>query len=249
MVQTSEQAKQAFAERLREALRNAGIRDWGSGQKLAKMCEVSPRAAIKWLNGDSIPGHEKIMTLSERLQVREEWLAYGRGPMELSKVSDTSAAYEATPAGDGQTAPNTRPADQPASYYRYPVIGYGQAGGWTECVIPYAPGAEPHLEATDYQAKGHAFWLEIKGDSMTAPPGATPTIPEGTLVLIDPGVEAAPGKLVVAQVDDSNEATFKKLVEDGGQRFLKALNPAYPVIAINGNCRIVGVAVEAKTRL
>ncbi|KGE78254.1 LexA family protein [Halomonas salina] len=150
---------------------------------------------------------------------------------------------------DTATASNVQQAPQPIRYHRYPVISRVQAGAWTECVTPYEPGAEPHEEATDYRAQGRAFWLEVQGDSMTAPAGSRPSVPEGTLVLFDTGIEAVPGKLVAAQLDDSNEATFKQLIEDGGQRFLKALNPAYPLIPINGNCRILGVAVEAKTRL
>jgi len=48
---------------------------------------------------------------------------------------------------------------------------------------------------------------------------------------------------------DSNEATFKKLVIDGAQKYLKGLNPAWPMVPVNGNCRIIGVAVETKMRL
>ncbi|WP_016854765.1 LexA family protein [Halomonas smyrnensis] len=150
---------------------------------------------------------------------------------------------------DTATASNVQEAPQPIRYHRYPVISRVQAGAWTECVTPYEPGAEPHEESTDYRAQGRAFWLEVQGDSMTAPAGSRPSVPEGTLVLFDTGIEAVPGKLVAALLADSNEATFKQLIEDGGQRFLKALNPAYPLIPINGNCRILGVAVEAKTRL
>ena len=84
---------------------------------------------------------------------------------------------------------------------------------------------------------------------MTAPAGVRPSIPEGTLVVVDTGLEATPGKLVVAQLDESNEATFKKYIIESGQKYLKPLNPAYPLIPINGNCRILGVAVEAKTKL
>ena len=108
---------------------------------------------------------------------------------------------------------------------------------------------EDRHETTDYKAKGQAFWLEVKGDSMTAPAGVRPSVPEGSLVLVDTGIEAAPGKLVVAQLDESNEATFKKLIEDGGQKYLKALNPAYPLIHCNGNCRIIGVAVKMQMTL
>lgn len=153
-------------------------------------------------------------------------------------------------SGDnGEAYSNTSPTAQPIRYSRYPVISEVQAGKFSECVVPYPAGMEDRHEATDYAAKGPAFWLEVTGDSMTAPAGVRPSIPEGTLVLVDTGIEPTPGKLVVAQLDESNEATFKKLIVDSGKRYLKPLNPAYPLIPINGNCRIIGVAVEAKTRL
>jgi len=53
----------------------------------------------------------------------------------------------------------------------------------------------------------------------------------------------------VAKLSDSNEATFKRLVIDGAQKYLKGLNPAWPLVSINGNCKIIGVAVETKLRL
>jgi SOS-response transcriptional repressor LexA len=49
------------------------------------------------------------------------------------------------------------------------------------------------------------------------------------------------GKIVVARLDGTNEATVKKLVIDGHQKFLVPLNPRYPNIPINGNCIIIGV--------
>ncbi|TYN14394.1 LexA family transcriptional repressor, partial [Salmonella enterica subsp. enterica serovar Typhimurium] len=48
------------------------------------------------------------------------------------------------------------------------------------------------------------------------------------------------------KLEDENEATFKKLVMDTGRRFLKPLNPQYPMIEISGNCKIIGVVVDAK---
>ncbi|EBM5549197.1 LexA family transcriptional repressor, partial [Salmonella enterica] len=47
-------------------------------------------------------------------------------------------------------------------------------------------------------------------------------------------------------LEGENEATFKKLVMDAGRKFLKPLNPQYPMIEINGNCKIIGVVVDAK---
>lgn len=64
------------------------------------------------------------------------------------------------------------------------------------------------------------------------------------LVLFDTGKEAVNGSPVVAKLTDANEATFKKLIIDGGNKYLKGLNPAYPLIPIDGNCKIIGVAVQ-----
>lgn len=127
--------------------------------------------------------------------------------------------------------------------FKYPVLSWVQAGAWAEALEHVHPGEDGPLEVSDYQAKGKAFWLEVKGDSMTASAGRS--IPEGTKILVDTGVEAVSGKLVVAKLIDSNEATFKMFIEDAGQKFLKPLNTIYPMMKINGNCRIVGVVVRA----
>ena len=69
------------------------------------------------------------------------------------------------------------------------------------------------------------------------------------MILVDTDADASSGKLVVAKLTDSNEATFKKLIEDAGRRFLKPLNPDYPMLQVNGNCKIIGVVVRAMLRL
>ena len=81
---------------------------------------------------------------------------------------------------------------------------------------------------------------------MTSPVGQS--IPDGHLVLVDTGREAKNGSLVVAKLMDANEATFKKLVIDGGKQYLKGLNPAWPLIPIDGNCKIIGVVVEGRIK-
>ncbi|MGE8153391.1 LexA family protein [Pseudomonas vancouverensis] len=129
-------------------------------------------------------------------------------------------------------------------YFRYPV------STWREPVeardgepAVYAKGS---FELTDYHARGAAFWLRVAGDSMTAPSGLS--IPEGMLILVDPEVDAAPGKLVIAQWPDSREAIFRKLLEEGGQRYLVPLNPTYPKALYTDECRIIGVVVQATVK-
>ncbi|WP_458238202.1 LexA family protein, partial [Pseudomonas sp. P5_A2_2] len=103
-----------------------------------------------------------------------------------------------------------------------------------------------HFELSDYHAQGPALWLRVSGDAMTAPTGIS--IAQGMLILVDPAVEAVPGKLVIAQWPDSTEATFRKLIEEGGQRYLVPLNPTYPKALYTDECRIIGVVVQATAR-
>jgi SOS-response transcriptional repressor LexA len=138
---------------------------------------------------------------------------------------------------------NVGESRQPVESYRYPVISWVAAGAWAEAVEPYPAGFSDRYEFSEYDSKGAAFWLEVKGDSMTSPVGQS--ITEGTLILVDTEAEATAGKLVIAKLPDSNEATFKKLVNDGGKLFLKPLNPGYPIEPFDERCRIVGVVVRA----
>ncbi|OJT40956.1 LexA family protein [Serratia plymuthica] len=129
----------------------------------------------------------------------------------------------------------------------YPLISLVQAGAWAEAIEPYSLDEIDEWFESDAKVFGKAFWLRVEGESMTAPTGVS--IPEGTLVLVDTGREAINGSLVIAKMVDANEATFKKLIIDGGQKYLKGLNPAWPMKEINGNCKIIGVAVQTMMRL
>ncbi|HEJ7994961.1 TPA: LexA family transcriptional regulator [Serratia liquefaciens] len=129
----------------------------------------------------------------------------------------------------------------------YPLISWVQAGAWAEAMEPYTLDEIDEWFESDAKIFGKAFWLRVEGDSMTAPAGVS--IPEGTLVLVDTGREAINGSLVIAKMVDANEATFKRLIIDGGQKYLKGLNPAWPMKEINGNCKIIGVAVQTMMRL
>jgi len=130
---------------------------------------------------------------------------------------------------------------------RYPVLSKIQAGAWDEACEPYTIKDVDMWLESDAHTQGDAFWLQVEGDSMTAPIGLS--IPAGTYVLFDTGREAVNGSLVVAKLTDDNEATFKKLIIDGSQKYLKGLNPQWPMVPVNGNCKVLGVAIETKMRL
>lgn len=203
-----------------------------SGKKkgeIAALCGVANSAVTQWISGESKSIRpENLYALAKATGFRAEWLAIGEGE-EVEQDSNVGAAR------------------QPVESFRYPVISWVAAGAWAEAVEPFPPGFSDRYELSDYDSKGTAFWLEVKGDSMTSPVGTS--ITEGTLILVDTEADVQSGKLVVAKLADSDQATFKKLVDDGGRRFLKPLNPAYPTEMLAEDCRIVGVVVRALQKL
>lgn len=126
----------------------------------------------------------------------------------------------------------------------YPLISWVSAGSWLEAVEPYRKDEIEVWPETTVDASDSSFWLRVRGDSMTSPNGFT--VPEGMIILVDPEKEAVSGKLVVAKLENENEATFKQYMTDAGRKYLKALNPHHPPTIINGNCKIIGVVVDIK---
>ncbi|MGR3892980.1 LexA family protein [Pseudomonas sp. 1176_21] len=205
-----------------------------SGKKkgeIATECGVANSAVTQWISGESKSLRpENLYALAKATGFRAEWLAIGEGPET-----------------DGAAQSNVAPAIQPSMSYRYPVISWVAAGAWAEAVEPFPPGFSDRYEISDYNSKGVAFWLEVRGDSMTSPTGTS--IPEGMMILVDTEAEVTSGKLVIAKLANSGEATFKKLVEDGGRRYLKPLNPEYKMVECGEDCRIIGVAVRVMGKL
>jgi len=128
---------------------------------------------------------------------------------------------------------------------RVPLINWVQAGDWAEIIENHLPGDAEEWRLTTARCSKNTFALRVKGDSMTNPYSA-PSIPEGYIIIVDPNQQPENGDLVIARLDDSMEATFKKLVIDGPKKYLKPLNPAYPVIEINGNCTMVGKIMKVE---
>ncbi|MBC3475043.1 LexA family transcriptional regulator [Pseudomonas sp. Rh2] len=119
--------------------------------------------------------------------------------------------------------------------FRYPVLGWEQVGSSTA-------ESSTVFEQTDYLAQGNAFWLPVENDAMSTNTGRS--VPQGMRVLVDPGLEAVPGKLVIARLPGKS-AILRELAEEGGQRYLKALNNSYPALLCEEGCEFLGVVVQA----
>ncbi|CAI9399342.1 LexA family protein [Lelliottia sp. T2.26D-8] len=205
------------------------------------------------------PISSRIKRIRESKGLSQKALAELCGWASQSRIGNYEAGSRSVSVDDaeviaralGISAPELLFGDNFAGHYtpgvKYPLISWVSAGAWSEATEPYTLKEIDEWYESDAHIEGSAFWLRVQGDSMTSPVGLS--IPEGMMVLVDTGKEAQNGSLVIAKLTDANEATFKKLVIDGGHRFLKGLNPIYPLIPINGNCKIIGVAVQTMMKL
>lgn len=183
-----------------------------SQKDLGKFCGVSDVAVGYWEKDLNVPGGESLAKLAKFFNTSIDYILFG-------------TEFE------GKLITKMR---------KIPVISWVQAGSFTETKPQDVFSEAEQWIETSLRIGNNSFALEVKGDSMTNPNGL-PTIPEGATVVVDPDAEPLHGKIVVARIEGTNEATVKKLVIDGPQKFLVPLNPRYPNIAINGNCTIIGV--------
>jgi len=163
-----------------------------------------------------------------------------RNLLDLAKALNVSPEY----LKDGGEAGNVSYIGVKENKGQYPLVSWVSAGSWLEAVEPYRKEEIDVWPETTVDASEGSFWLRVKGDSMTSPVGFT--VPEGMIILVDPEKDAVSGKLVVAKLENENEATFKQFMVDAGRKYLKALNPHHPPTIVNGNCKIIGVVVDIK---
>lgn len=116
--------------------------------------------------------------------------------------------------------------------FRYPVLAWD--------ALDQEPATNV-FEQTDYLAKGKAWWLTVGNDAMSALSGRS--VPQGMRILVDAGMAAEPGRLVIAR-QPGKPAIFRELAEEGGVRYLKALNASYPAMLCEEGCEILGVVVR-----
>ena len=136
---------------------------------------------------------------------------------------------------------NTSPG--PVLRGRVPLISSAQAGMFKQFVDNFHPGdGGAELVPTSVPVQRHTFALRVEGDSME------PEFRAGMLLIVEPEMDALPGDFVVAKNGD-DETTFKQLVKDGGDWYLKPINPRYPLKPL-GDAAIIGVvrAVEKRFR-
>nr|WP_312297183.1 LexA family transcriptional regulator [Atlantibacter hermannii] len=194
-------------------------------EKLAEHIGVTKGAVSHWLNGRRNPTLQEIGAIFKYLGVKD-----------ASFNSDGTFTV-----GENEQEPVL------SRQYEYPLFTSVPAGAFSE-VGSFTENDAKAWVATTKKASKDAFWLEVKGHSMTAPQGMRPSFPEGMLILVDPAEEVDAGDFCVAGVFGDSEVTFKKYTWDDGKHWLEPLNPSprYESIPCNENCRIIGKVVKAQ---
>lgn len=198
---------------------------------LAKLVGVNRVTVTGWESGDYEPGGSNLQGLAAALKTNPQWIITGHGDPDCDEI-----IYKPT---------------EKFGVKKIPILSWVQAGEWTESGAPITEHDISEWIFTTASLSDEGFALRVRGDSMTNPNGA-PSIPEGSFVVVDPDYgspQEVNGKIVVAQIVGSAEATLKKFVIDGPLKYLVPLNPNYRVMEVNGNCKIVGVVKQVVTDL
>ena len=157
----------------------------------------------------------------------------------LDTLEKLATALDSTVAQLTHSLELPKEADPVVGLRKVPLLSWVQAG---------LPTPVASLDDMDkwyicpVRISKNGFALKVRGESME------PMFYEGDIVFIDPEVPAESGRIVAA-VDDGAadpEATLKKLVKDGPDYYLKALNPDWPgpkFQPFTQSMRIAGVAV------
>jgi SOS-response transcriptional repressor LexA len=189
-------------------------------KQIAKSIGITASSVTQWELGSTKPSGESLYALSKALQCQPEWLLYGTGGLvEPSNVTHA-----------------------PPVKKMIPVISWVQAGEFCESNVLELHDVEEWLPCPA-NASDKAFGLRVKGDSMTSPHSGDRSYPEGIVIYVDPEVDVTSGRRVIAKSVSSDEATFKTYVEDDGLKFLKPINPQFPMKEVTADVHICGVVI------
>jgi len=111
---------------------------------------------------------------------------------------------------------------------------------WTE---PGTSSNSAHSVITSLNVSERAFALKVESVTMTNPNG-TLSIPQGAIIIVEPQSHANQGDIVIAKLPGMKDATLKKMLIDGPNRYLEPLNPRYEPIKIDQDCEIIGVVKQ-----
>ncbi|MCF9017363.1 MULTISPECIES: helix-turn-helix domain-containing protein [Pseudomonas] len=218
---------QRIAERMSELNLSEG--------ELGRRSGVSQPTVHRIVTGESAsPRHGNVEKIARALGVSAHWLWNGGEGAEV-KFSSKRKLFE--DKSNVEPGPDIKGA--------VPLISWIQAGSWCEVSeVRAAYDAESWLPcAVSHSPQTYA--LRVRGLSMFNPHERR-SFRDGDIIFVDPTKDYENGSLVVAKLNDSDEATFKQVVIEGRRIFLKPLNPTWPdpIIELPPDATICGVVIS-----
>lgn len=186
-------------------------------------------------------GEKLARDIEQKCDLPTGWLDTDTTAQKINEAP--TPTYTATPHQPGDNYQTISTALR-----RVPVISPAMAGRWRDIVENFDPGTASDWTETTLDLGAHGFALRMVGDSMYSQ-HHDKSIPDGATMYVKADLEPETGDIVVARPPNAPEATVKQLVIDGGQRYLKPLNPEYKTLDVTDGCEIIGVVVEWSKRI
>lgn len=217
-----EKQREAFRDRLVEAVRSAGLYGHGMKAELSRYLTehgqpISEQGVKRWFDAGSIPKEGPCRLLAKRLGVPYEWLRYGRGPVEVVNLAK----------GEGQTA----------RIYRVPVLAPTEYLAWHSHTLTTNPGN--YVRIQDFLSDD-AFAFVVNDSS------AIPFAGKGMKIVVNPDdpelLDPVSAKKQIVILD---QGTF--LVGSFSETPYPTLEPAnqdFQPIKLSDTYRIVGVLAK-----
>jgi SOS-response transcriptional repressor LexA len=183
------------------------------------------------LSPDDVTGFGKIIGKS---QSATSDLLLGRKSFgeKMARSIEKNAGWVSMSLDLDERSSNTSAG--PAITQKVPLISWVQAGSFREVIDIYEPGVAEDWIPSTVPIRSHTYALRVVGDSME------PDFPAGTILIVEPEMEWHHGSFVIVRNDD-HEATFKQIVKDGADWYLKPLNPRYPIRLMSEDDHVCGV--------
>jgi len=123
-----------------------------------------------------------------------------------------------------------------------PVITWEQATSWPKLRSQLKKQTWGNWVSTDAVVGPNAFALMMQGDSMA------PRFPDGTILIFDPSFEPQNRDFVAVIQKGQKLASFKQLLIDGQDKYLKPINSEFKTTQITDEHeqKFIGVLVQAR---
>ena len=199
---------------------------------MAKYCEASVAAVGQWINGktkslDSF----KNAKAAQFLGVNPHWLAgdpkYGMLDASSDQKLDNNIDLTRKINIEGRPVP---------------VISWVAAGSFEPIETVLKDAEVEELLPPIKECGKNGYGLVVVGNSMK------PDFKPGDRIYVNPDIQTfdlQTDDLVIIACCGESEATFKKLIIEGGDKYLQPLNPDWPeqIIKLTEDCRLVGKVV------